>query len=436
MNAKKNVIGKWNEYAQHFLLGNIFYDKICNIIIFEPKTYVNPLNCMHNHFKGGIQSCIVSLYNFIENGEHPNNSLLTNYQNKKFMGLNNDISLCDLCVIGYFKKYNIHEYFKKLKNEYCLNNIKSISFKPNYKLINFLKIFGGYGCVCEYFENYMELFNILVEMLIYYLKIDMNKIDSIKCDGMFELCDFKIINDQICGIYGYEFNLLMIIECLLHLSHFIKCGQIIMLYYKYDLFNVILAFISKLDGYITLPHNKILINHYFDYDSKTVTDEYRSKRRLYVFAKLYDIFHINITRYRFKDWIKCRPYLHKWFKAFQISQIKRLQRTDTDNFTLLDKINRISDLWWFPEHYDASKLYYQTKRYKKHFIKFNNRCGNYKCKYNSVENNKIGFRMCNGCGLVRYCSRKCQKYHWNKIHRNHCLKSYQKIYFVPMGAYY
>eukprot|EP01084_Bolivina_argentea_P278759 476369_1 len=35
-------------------------------------------------------------------------------------------------------------------------------------------------------------------------------------------------------------------------------------------------------------------------------------------------------------------------------------------------------------------------------------------------NDKQRFRACMGCCQVYYCNRKCQKQHWNKVHRNIC----------------
>eukprot|EP01084_Bolivina_argentea_P238891 401389_1 len=57
-------------------------------------------------------------------------------------------------------------------------------------------------------------------------------------------------------------------------------------------------------------------------------------------------------------------------------------------------------------------------------LKFKNRD---KCDVCGKQKNKkfVKLKQCGKCRHAMYCGRKCQKYHWNKIHRLQCLKNLQ-----------
>ena len=47
-------------------------------------------------------------------------------------------------------------------------------------------------------------------------------------------------------------------------------------------------------------------------------------------------------------------------------------------------------------------------------------CAYYNCNKLKTNINKIKMKICKGCKLTYYCSRKCQKIHWNSKHRTEC----------------
>ena len=55
--------------------------------------------------------------------------------------------------------------------------------------------------------------------------------------------------------------------------------------------------------------------------------------------------------------------------------------------------------------------------YKKYKV-----CAYLKCSKLKTKKNKIKMKICKGCMLVYYCSRKCQKHDWNLKHRTLCQK--------------
>ncbi|MCP4143180.1 MAG: hypothetical protein GY755_23315, partial [Chloroflexi bacterium] len=47
-------------------------------------------------------------------------------------------------------------------------------------------------------------------------------------------------------------------------------------------------------------------------------------------------------------------------------------------------------------------------------------CGHCKHGYmNQIENDQV-LRCCKGCGEIFYCGKRCQKIHWNSVHRHQC----------------
>eukprot|EP01084_Bolivina_argentea_P294477 506669_1 len=56
--------------------------------------------------------------------------------------------------------------------------------------------------------------------------------------------------------------------------------------------------------------------------------------------------------------------------------------------------------------------------------KQNQLCSNPICKYSKqLSGGKIDMKICGGCKLLYFCSRKCQKYTWNRLnHRFQCIK--------------
>ncbi len=40
-------------------------------------------------------------------------------------------------------------------------------------------------------------------------------------------------------------------------------------------------------------------------------------------------------------------------------------------------------------------------------------------------NKKNKFKTCTGCAKIVYCSRRCQKIHWNKTHNKTCCKEWR-----------
>ena len=68
---------------------------------------------------------------------------------------------------------------------------------------------------------------------------------------------------------------------------------------------------------------------------------------------------------------------------------------------------------------DSLKMLKSTKcflQYAKHL----RICENDRCKILLDQCHNVNFKKCGACKTVVYCSRKCQKYHWNKIHRYNC----------------
>ena len=51
-------------------------------------------------------------------------------------------------------------------------------------------------------------------------------------------------------------------------------------------------------------------------------------------------------------------------------------------------------------------------------------CAYYNCKVVRTNTNKIKMKICKGCKLTYYCSRKCQKCDWNSKHRRECQRLY------------
>ena len=54
-------------------------------------------------------------------------------------------------------------------------------------------------------------------------------------------------------------------------------------------------------------------------------------------------------------------------------------------------------------------------------------CTYNKCKKIQSFKNNIRMKMCKGCKLAYYCSRKCHKNDWNSKHRYECSRLSVKI---------
>ena len=81
--------------------------------------------------------------------------------------------------------------------------------------------------------------------------------------------------------------------------------------------------------------------------------------------------------------------------------------------------------------YILQKSFIQTdyKIKKRKFIKKlkKSKCDNCNIKYQSVS-----LKPCFGCCKVAYCSKKCQKIHWNKIHNKQCDKEWEGMHCVSL----
>ena len=55
-------------------------------------------------------------------------------------------------------------------------------------------------------------------------------------------------------------------------------------------------------------------------------------------------------------------------------------------------------------------------------------CAHYNCKKLKTSSNKIRMKICKGCKLTYYCSRKCQKRDWVAKHRNQCHRLHAKMF--------
>eukprot|EP01084_Bolivina_argentea_P120518 213647_1 len=79
----------------------------------------------------------------------------------------------------------------------------------------------------------------------------------------------------------------------------------------------------------------------------------------------------------------------------------------------------------------------EMKRQWNDVIFVNKKCSNFKCK--NIRKKNFGkqekmlkyFGVCKGCTITRYCSLKCQKYHWKKGHKTQCksLRNFNNIFF-------
>ena len=85
-----------------------------------------------------------------------------------------------------------------------------------------------------------------------------------------------------------------------------------------------------------------------------------------------------------------------------------------ENFTLfineyVDRITRFSY-----SSTESFKTLPFVKRIKKRYMRF---CGNDICTENVNESKK---KLCSQCQVIYYCSKSCQKWHWNNHHRTQC----------------
>merc|ERR1712228_1142768 len=85
---------------------------------------------------------------------------------------------------------------------------------------------------------------------------------------------------------------------------------------------------------------------------------------------------------------------------------------------------------WIDRWIDPKMVKVLTSLYLKQaaYTKKNKYCGNPICKYFQKSNNKeneskIAMKICGGCKLLYFCSKKCQKICWNRFnHKFHCMK--------------
>eukprot|EP01084_Bolivina_argentea_P028423 52824_1 len=112
--------------------------------------------------------------------------------------------------------------------------------------------------------------------------------------------------------------------------------------------------------------------------------------------------------------IRIRQYSIKY--AVRYKKLFRKSKSSSDGLSYIHKFQ-----WNFRHNHDFS-----TDQNSEYYAGFWNtgirihlkKCGNNNCKfgvsYNNINNTKHKWYICKGCKLIYFCSRKCQKFAWNK----------------------
>ena len=145
----------------------------------------------------------------------------------------------------------------------------------------------------------------------------------------------------------------------------------------------------------------LLITKLYLYDN---TELFEQNGNETIFNNLcYLLFRINQYRKKFRS---------KYYKLVK-------QRISNSMTMMLNKLLYQLESAWPLHTEEMSQMKPVNKCTTKH-------CGNNKCKYkfDSGRCNKIKkWYICAGCKLIYFCSRKCQKYCWNRLnHKYHCHK--------------
>jgi len=89
-----------------------------------------------------------------------------------------------------------------------------------------------------------------------------------------------------------------------------------------------------------------------------------------------------------------------------LKQMKKLKPVDEE----IKFFNSIPDIFWTINSNNESPKFERNLR----------QCAYFYCE--NIESKKGEFKKCNACKVVYYCSKKCQKKHWNNGHKKQCNK--------------
>ena len=188
-----------------------------------------------------------------------------------------------------------------------------------------------------------------------------------------------------------------------------------------------LTYIEFLCGKLSIgPKSKYLPHNELANDDVTIGDEYRkseSDAKLFILDN--PTYKQMIEMYT-KSWFELRLISKQQFLKQRLEFVfDDLKRHSIDYRHMVPAIAKISYHLGFDNKATFAALDIQSKpKYRKFYdllkniihdgCGITNHCGN--CQRENVR-----LKKCSRCKKVSYCSRKCQKTHWNTKHREHCV---------------
>ena len=128
-----------------------------------------------------------------------------------------------------------------------------------------------------------------------------------------------------------------------------------------------------------------------------------------------------------KEFFGSELYFQSFFRKIKKIQLKQKgMRSNDGNNKVVHFVKNSIGFIGDPSDLTSFYSYYHSFGLEIHKIKRNNTlCQNPKCKIRRKDTDK--FWKCKKCRVVRYCSRKCQKIHWNRYSHKTLCKQLRKL---------